>query len=104
MAGNNSIVNTGVVSVGVTPEEKRMLLNGIGMNNDQAGCYVDYADSAVSDANRPPVDGEHVAAGTVLPARGAKGPYDNYSFTPIDTKPRFLETTESERNEKGEKY
>lgn len=104
MAGNNSIVNTGVVSVGVTPEEKRMLLNGIGMNNDQAGCYVDYADSAISDANQRPVDGEHVAAGTVLAARGPKGPYDNYSFTPIDTKPRFLETTESALSERKEKY
>lgn len=93
MAGNNSIVNTGVVSIGVTPEEKAMLLSAAGLTPAQVECQLEYTEYSTSDANQPVVDAGpgHVDGGVVLPERAAPGTYDNYSFTPIDTKPRVLE-------------
>lgn len=95
--GNVSIVKTGDVSIGVTPEEKAMLLQGSGMNAAQARCWIDYGDEKVSDANLPPVDGEHVASGSLLAPQAAKGPYDDVANKPvkrIDTTPRQMEIKE----------
>lgn len=94
MAGNNSIVKTGEVSIGVTKEEKEMLLMGVGMSAGQARAYTDYEEYKVSDANQPVVDGEHVGKAIVLPERGAKGPYDNISSSRINTTPKALEGVE----------
>lgn len=97
MGGNISIVRAADASIGVTAEEKAMLLKGSGMNDAQAGCYIDYEEYKMSDANMPPVDGEHVAAGVLIAPQAAKGPYDDVAKMPvkrIDTMPKKLETTE----------
>jgi hypothetical protein len=92
MGGNVSIVKAASASIGVTPEEKAMLLKGSGFNDAQARCYVGYGEYAKSDANVPPVDGEHVAMGTVLPERNqVRGPYDPPVFSRINTTPKTLE-------------
>jgi len=91
--GNVSIVKTGNVSIGVTREEKEMLLKGSGMNDAQARCYVDYEEYKVSDADVMPADGEHVAAGSLVAPQAAKGPYDNVANKPIkriNTTPKML--------------
>lgn len=93
MAGNNSVVSTGaIVEIGATPEGKAMLLSAAGLTPAQVECQLEYGEYAASDANQPVADGGpgHVDGGVVLAPRAAKGPYDNYDFTPIDTKPRVL--------------
>lgn len=81
--GNVSIVKTGDVSIGVTPEEKSMLLQGSGMNPAQARQWIGYEEYKASDANLPIVDGEHVASGSLLAPQPAKGPYDDVTNKPV---------------------